>query len=149
MALCNGRDQATTVLTPHPLEAARLLGCSVELVQADRIDAAKKLARRYSSVVILKGSGTIIAQPDGRIVINPTGNASLATGGTGDVLAGACGAFIAQHRDIWQAALAATYLHGAAADNLVQRGTGPVGLSAGELIVEIRHQLNATSRAIA
>jgi len=143
MALCNGRDQATTLLTPHPLEAARLLGCSVEQVQADRIDAAKKLARRYSSVVILKGSGSIIAQPDGRIVVNPTGNAGLASGGTGDVLAGACGAFIAQHRDIWQAALAATYLHGAAADSLVQRGVGPIGLSASELITEIRNQLNS------
>jgi len=148
MALCNGRDKGSTLLTPHPLEAARLLACSVEQVQADRIGAAKKLARRFSSVVILKGSGSIIAQPGGSIVINPTGNAGLATGGTGDVLAGACGAFIAQHRDMWQAALAATYLHGAAADSLVQRGVGPIGLTAGELILEIRAQLNSTGRAV-
>jgi hydroxyethylthiazole kinase-like uncharacterized protein yjeF len=148
MALCNGRDKATTLLTPHPLEAARLLACSVEEVQADRINAAKKLARRFSAVVILKGSGSVIAQPDGSVVINPTGNAGLATGGTGDVLAGACGAFVAQHRDIWQAALAATYLHGAAADSLVQRRVGPVGLCASELILEIRSQLNEIVRAV-
>lgn len=148
IALCNGRDPATTLLTPHPLEAARLLACTVEQIQADRIGAAKKLARRFSSVVILKGSGSIIARPDGHIVINPTGNAALATGGTGDVLSGACGGLIAQHRDVWQAALAATYLHGASADALVARGIGPVGLSAGELIPEIRHQLNATGLAM-
>lgn len=147
-ALCNGRDKTTTLLTPHPLEAARLLTCSVEQVQADRIDAAQKLARRYASVVILKGSGSIIAHPDGHIVINPTGNAGLATGGTGDVLAGTCGAFIAQHRDIWQAALAATYLHGAAADSLVQQGVGPIGLCAGELIKEMRSELNKTAHAL-
>jgi NAD(P)H-hydrate repair Nnr-like enzyme with NAD(P)H-hydrate dehydratase domain len=98
-------------------------------------------------VVILKGSGSIIAHPDGRIVINPTGNAGLATGGTGDVLAGACGALIAQHGDIWQAALAATYLHGAAADALVERGVGPVGLTAGEVLHAMRDELNGVSRA--
>jgi hydroxyethylthiazole kinase-like uncharacterized protein yjeF len=145
MALCNGRDKGSTLLTPHPLEAARLLTCDVGSVQADRISAAKKLARRYSSVVILKGSGSIIADPDGAIVINPTGNPALATGGTGDVLAGACGALIAQHRDVWQAALAATWLHGTAADSLVQDGVGPVGLSAGELIHGMRYELNRTS----
>ena len=143
MSLCNGRDKLSTLLTPHPKEAARLLGCSAEQVQADRIGAAKKLARRYASIFILKGSGSVIAHPDGKIVINTTGNPALATGGTGDVLAGACGALIAQHRDLWQAALAATYLHGAAADDLVQQGAGPVGLSASELLVAMREQLNS------
>ena len=66
-----------------------------------------------------------------------------ASGGTGDVLAGVCGALFAQHKDCWQSALAATYLHGAAADNLVKRGIGPVGLTASELLVEIRQQLNS------
>ncbi|PRC91655.1 NAD(P)H-hydrate dehydratase [Solimicrobium silvestre] len=141
-ALCNGRDKLSTLLTPHPLEAARLLGCSVEIIQADRISAAKKLARQYSSVVILKGSGSIIAHPDGNMVINPTGNAGLASGGTGDVLGGVCGALMAQHKNMWQAALAATYLHGTAADSLVALGIGPIGLCASELLVEIRKQLN-------
>lgn len=148
MALCNGRDRDSTLLTPHPLEAARLLACSVTQIQSDRVDAARKIARRFSSIVILKGSGSVIAHPDGRTAINPTGNAGLASGGTGDVLAGACGALIAQHGDIWEAALAATYLHGAAADNLVQSGAGPVGLTASEIIHAMRDALNGTSAAI-
>ena len=142
-ALCSGRDKLSTILTPHPLEAARLLGCGIEVVQANRVQAAKKIARRFAAVVVLKGSGTVIAHPDGAVVINPTGNPGLASGGTGDVLAGVCGALFAQHKDCWQSALAATYLHGAAADNLVKRGIGPVGLTASELLVEIRQQLNS------
>ncbi len=141
-ALCSGRDQFSTLLTPHPLEASRLLGCTLDEVQADRISSAKKLARRYQAVVILKGSGSVIAHPDGRTVINPTGNPALASGGTGDVLTGVCGALLAQHGDNWQTALAATYVHGAAADQLVRQGTGPVGVSASELLVEIRRLLN-------
>lgn len=143
-ALCQRRKPLSTLLTPHPLEAARLLGCSVEEIQADRIAAAKNLAQKYAALIILKGSGTILAHPHGHIVINPTGNAGLATGGTGDVLAGVCGSLAAQHHNVWQAALAATWLHGAAADNLVARGIGPVGLCAGELLVEIRRELNLT-----
>ncbi len=142
IALCNGRNQSTTILTPHPLEAARLLSTDVNTVQRDRLSAAKTIARRYSAIVILKGSGTVIADPDGNIVINPTGNAGLASGGTGDVLAGTCGALAAQHKNLWQAALAAVYMHGAAADNLVRQGVGPVGLCAGELLPEIRKIVN-------
>ena len=77
-----------TILTPHPLEAARLLACHTAEVQADRLLAAQRLADRYRCVVVLKGSGSIVAAP-GRVPrINATGNATLATGGTGDVLAG-------------------------------------------------------------
>lgn len=141
-ALCNGRDAHSTLLTPHPLEAARLLGCDVAKVQADRLDAARSLARRFQSVVILKGSGSVIARPDGQVVINSTGNAGLASGGTGDVLAGLCAALVAQHRDVWQAALAAAWLHGKAADELVSNGVGPVGLTAGELLPVIRRLIN-------
>jgi hydroxyethylthiazole kinase-like uncharacterized protein yjeF len=77
-----------TILTPHPLEAARLLGCSTDQVQADRLDAANLLVQRFRAVVVLKGSGTIIAAPGMVPRINSTGNASLASAGTGDVLAG-------------------------------------------------------------
>ena len=80
--------QAGTVLTPHPLEAARLLGCSTAEVQANRLLAARTLVDRFQSVVVLKGSGSIVAAP-GRVArINASGNASLASAGTGDVLAG-------------------------------------------------------------
>ena len=81
------RGQAT-VLTPHPLEAARLLACTTSAVQADRLHAARALAHRYDSVVVLKGSGSVIAAPGQIPRINGTGNAALATAGTGDVLAG-------------------------------------------------------------
>ena len=141
-ALCSGRGDVPTLLTPHPLEAARLLACSVADIQADRIKAARKIALRYTAVVILKGSGSIIAHPDGRVVVNPTGNPGLASAGTGDVLAGVCGALLAQYRDPWLAALAAVYYHGAAADALVAQGTGPLGLCASELLPAIRSQLN-------
>jgi hydroxyethylthiazole kinase-like uncharacterized protein yjeF len=133
---------APTILTPHPLEAARLLATDIGTVQSDRIAAARKLALQTQAIVVLKGSGTVIAAPDGRIVINPTGNPSLATAGTGDVLAGLTGALLAQAWPAWEAALAAVWLHGSAADELVENGVGPIGLAAGELVPPIRVALN-------
>ncbi|CAG4892313.1 NAD(P)H-hydrate dehydratase [Paraburkholderia saeva] len=135
----NGR---ACVLTPHPLEAARLLGTDAHTVQADRLAAARSLAARYASVVVLKGSGTVIAAPDGRVAINPTGNAALATGGTGDVLGGIIGALLAQRLPGYEAALAGVYLHGRAADTLTAQGNGPAGLNAGELAPMVRTLLN-------
>lgn len=130
------------VMTPHPLEAARLLGTTSAAIQADRLAAARKIADRFGAVAILKGSGTVIARPDGTVVINTTGNPGLATAGTGDVLAGICGALLAQRWPQWEAALAATWLHGHAADILVNQGVGPIGLTAGELIPCVRAALN-------
>jgi hydroxyethylthiazole kinase-like uncharacterized protein yjeF len=136
------RRPAAVVLTPHPLEAARLLGVGVAAVQADRVAAARTLAARLHACVILKGSGTVIASPGGNAVINTTGNPALATAGTGDVLAGLCGSLLAQGWPQWEAALAAVWLHGMAADVLVTEGTGPIGLTAAELIPAIRVALN-------
>lgn len=134
--------KAASILTPHPLEAARLLAVSAGMVQADRLAAARQLAARFNAIVVLKGSGSVIARPDGMTAVNPTGNPALATAGTGDVLAGVCGALLAQHLPPWEAALAAVWLHGHAADVLVEQGSGPVGLTAGELIPAIRAALN-------
>ncbi len=106
-----------TVLTPHPLEAARLLGCSTAQVQADRLRAAQDLATRYESVVVLKGSGTVLAAPGHTPRINPNGNGLLATGGTGDVLAGLLGARLAGCGNAWAAACDAVWTHGQAADD--------------------------------
>ena len=134
--------KAPTLMTPHPLEAARLLACTSAQVQADRLAAARTLARRFNATVVLKGSGSVIARMDGTAVINTTGNPALATAGTGDVLAGICGALLAQAWPAWEAALAAVWLHGAAADKLVQQGIGPIGLTASELIPAVRIALN-------
>jgi hydroxyethylthiazole kinase-like uncharacterized protein yjeF len=105
-----------TVITPHPLEAARLLNSSSAHVQNDRLHAAQTLADDLKCTVVLKGSGTVIAQTGRPAIINPTGNARLATGGTGDVLAGVLGARLAQGMDEFEAACAAVYEHGQVAD---------------------------------
>ena len=105
-----------TVLTPHPLEAARLLGASTQAVQADRLAAARELAQWAGCTVVLKGSGSVTAAPEQAPLIHPTGNARLATAGTGDVLAGLIGACLAAGHGARAAAAAACWQHGAAAD---------------------------------
>ena len=120
------RGQAT-VLTPHPLEAARLLGVDTAQVQGHRLAAARDLADRFNAVVVLKGSGTVTAAPAATCAINSTGNAALASGGTGDVLAGWIGGQWSALRGslrgpvpVWdlarRAAMAAVWRHGKAAE---------------------------------
>jgi hydroxyethylthiazole kinase-like uncharacterized protein yjeF len=108
--------QKSTVLTPHPLEAARLLNCTAKDVQQNRLHAAQQLANTFQCVVVLKGSGSIIASPHCIAVINSSGNALLATAGTGDVLAGLMGAYIARHDDAFESACRAVFAHGHVAD---------------------------------
>lgn len=110
------RHPGTTVLTPHPLEAARLLGSSTRDIQADRLAAARELAERWSCVAVLKGSGTVVAVPGSLPAINPTGNGRLATAGTGDVLAGMIGSRMAGGETAFEAACGAVWQHGFAAD---------------------------------
>lgn len=110
------RPEGTTVLTPHPLEAARLLGVSTAAVQADRLASAQALAAQFNATVILKGSGSVIAAPGQVPHLNPTGNARLATAGTGDVLAGLVGSLMAQGYSGWEAASLGAYRHGRVAD---------------------------------
>lgn len=112
------------ILTPHPGEAARLLGCSVQEVQADRLTAVRRLADLYQAVIVLKGAGTLIAQPGCIPLLNRTGNPGMATAGTGDVLTGMIAALWAQHDqmrtgildDAFASAAAAVWIHGAAGD---------------------------------
>jgi hydroxyethylthiazole kinase-like uncharacterized protein yjeF len=124
-----------TLITPHPLEAARLLGCGSAEVQSDRLRSAHELAVAMDCVVVLKGSGTVLAAPGRTARINASGNASLATAGTGDVLAGWLGGHWAQRNEAdpleraWQAAIHGVWLHGFAADEAAL----PV-LRAGDLI---------------
>jgi ADP-dependent NAD(P)H-hydrate dehydratase / NAD(P)H-hydrate epimerase len=129
----SSRDKTSsfaTVLTPHPLEAARLLGLSAVQVQADRLVAAQTLADRFGCVIVLKGSGSVIAAPQCVPCINASGNAKLATAGTGDVLAGMVGAFFAASGDAFQAACMAVHRHGHVADDWLSTNT----LTASELV---------------
>jgi hydroxyethylthiazole kinase-like uncharacterized protein yjeF len=134
--------RAATILTPHPAEAARLLHMETAEVQADRLAAARALASKFRAEVVLKGAGSVCASPDGTWAVNATGNPGLASGGTGDVLAGLIGALLCQGLDARAALRCAVCLHGAAADSLVGRGIGPVGLTASEIALEVRTLLN-------
>jgi hydroxyethylthiazole kinase-like uncharacterized protein yjeF len=139
----NTRPFLPFLFTPHPGEAARLLGLSSTEVQADRPTAALRLAAQFASVFVLKGAGSIIAHPDGRYVINTTGNAGMATGGMGDALSGMIAALMAIGLDTWDAARLGVYLHGAAGDAALHHGMGPHGLTASEVIFEARTLLNS------
>jgi ADP-dependent NAD(P)H-hydrate dehydratase / NAD(P)H-hydrate epimerase len=119
------------LLTPHPGEAARLLGLTVADVQRDRVGAARRLASESGTIVALKGAYTVIASPGAEAVLNPTGNPAMATGGTGDVLTGVAGGLLAQGVPAESALRAAVYLHGLAGD-LAAAGRG-AGLVAGDL----------------
>lgn len=121
------------VLTPHPGEAARLLGATVEEVQADRVGAALRLARESGCVAVLKGAGTVTASPDGRFFVNPTGNPGMATGGMGDALTGAIAALLAGGLPALEAAVLGVHVHGLAGD-LVAGDLGGLGMVAGDVI---------------
>ena len=138
--LTEAPEAPCSILTPHPLEAARLLGVSVADVQADRPACARALAARFEAVAVLKGAGTVVAAPDGRLAINTSGHPVLATAGTGDVLAGTIAALLAgllragcpPDEAAWQAACAGVWLHGRAGECLARR-QGPRGVPAGAL----------------
>ena len=134
---------AETLVTPHPAEAARLLGSSVAAVQADRVKAARMISGNLNAHVVLKGNGSIIAARDGHWFVNTTGNPGMASAGMGDVLAGMLGALLAQRYSGESALVLCTHLHGAAADELVRSGTGPIGLTAGEVTDAARRLWNA------
>jgi ADP-dependent NAD(P)H-hydrate dehydratase / NAD(P)H-hydrate epimerase len=138
--LVRARDSDKTVITPHPSEAARLLGCSTTDVQRNRLKAAQDLARELNCVAVLKGAGTLIATPDSwpSARINRTGNALLATAGTGDVLAGMMGAALARYAVDLSHHIAAMVvaMHGAAADTMKARGV--TRAVASDVIEELR-----------
>lgn len=114
--LTRARAPGSTVLTPHPLEAARLLGCSSDTVQAQRFHALEQLVDRFACCVVLKGSGTLVGAPGAVTRVNSSGSARLASAGTGDVLAGMVGSALASGLDALQACVQAVYRHGAAGD---------------------------------
>jgi len=169
------RRTAATICTPHPGEAARLMGVSVAEIQSARAQWAQTIAEKFNAITVLKGAGSVITQPlanqpknpenaprsaapSARAfgtpsetpsntttlpVINDTGNAALATAGTGDVLSGLIGALLAQGMDPQKAAITGTRIHGLAAQALTQTIGGMVGVTASELIPEIRRLMNS------
>jgi hydroxyethylthiazole kinase-like uncharacterized protein yjeF len=137
------RRRADTIVTPHPAEAARLLALKTADVQADRVRAAKILAENLNAHVVLKGAGSVLVARDRHWFINLSGNAGMASAGMGDVLAGILGALLAQRYSGESALVLGVNLHGAAADDLAAMATGPVGLTAGELLDAARRRWNA------
>lgn len=134
-------------LTPHPAEAARLLGVQTADIQKDRFHSVESLQNHFNAVVLLKGAGSLMAM-SGKIAINQSGNPGLSAAGQGDVLSGMCGAFMAQGLTAFDALQTAVYLHGVAADSAVAQGVGPIGLTATETIEAARHQLNHALRLL-
>jgi hydroxyethylthiazole kinase-like uncharacterized protein yjeF len=132
---------APTLLTPHPAEAARLLGSDTAGVQADRLAAACEMAARFRSSVVLKGAGSICAFANGSWFINTTGNPGMASAGMGDVLTGFLAALLAQGAEADRALLAGVHLHGSAGDE-VAAAHGAVGITASECIAAGRRLLN-------
>ena len=136
-----GREERSVIITPHPGEMARLVGASVDEVQANRIQVATDFAVTRRLYVVLKGHRTILATPEGHVFVNPTGNAGMATGGTGDVLTGTVAAWLAQLLDAEAACRLAVFLHGAAGD-LAEDGHGQVAMTATDLVARLGEALN-------
>lgn len=129
------------ILTPHPGEAARLLGSDTARVQADRFAAAEALVQRYRCVIVLKGAGTLVAAPGEAPVVIGAGNPGMATGGMGDVLSGVIAALLAQHLPPFQAAVAGALLHSSAGDAAARIG-GQRGLLPSDLFPHLRRMAN-------
>lgn len=136
------RDAAAArILTPHPGEAARLLGTTSAVVQADRLTAAQQIAERSGAIVVLKGEHSLIMQPNGEWTVNVGGNAGMATAGSGDLLSGIIGAFLARGLEAVEAARLGVYVHAEAGD----RAAAELGED-GMIASDIAAQLPATMR---
>jgi ADP-dependent NAD(P)H-hydrate dehydratase / NAD(P)H-hydrate epimerase len=132
---------ASSIITPHPGEAARLLGTDTASIQADRLHWLQELVTRTAATVVLKGAGTLVGAPGQIVAICTAGNPGMATAGMGDVLTGAIAGVLGQCRDPWRATRAAVLAHARAGDALASR-MGQRGLLAGELAQELARQLN-------
>lgn len=139
--------RGATVITPHAGEAARLLGLTTESVQRDRLQSAACLADTFNVICVLKGADSICAHTDGTCFMNSSGNPALASGGSGDVLTGVIASLVAQGVTPLDAAKLGVFAHGLAADHLVARGIGPRGLTASEVLLEVRDVINGLSQA--
>ncbi|QEY26228.1 NAD(P)H-hydrate dehydratase [Neisseria zalophi] len=145
----------TLVLTPHPAEAARLLGVTTAEIQADRTAAVERISEMFQAYTVLKGNQTLVCDPNGNLYTNHSGNPGLGTAGSGDVLSGIIGSLLAQGIETWQAVCGGVWLHGAAADVLRDSEIGETGILAGEIapaarwlrnqIIRMHHPAHGTS----
>lgn len=108
--------KSESIITPHPGEMARLIGCTTEDVQNDRLETARSFSEKYNITVVLKGANTIISIPDTKIFVNETGNPGMACAGSGDVLAGIIGSLLAQGKNVSDAVSCGVYIHGECGD---------------------------------
>jgi NAD(P)H-hydrate epimerase len=131
-----GREERDVIITPHPGEMARLIGSSIEDLQANRIQVSTDFATTHHVYVVLKGHRTLIATPEGHVFINPTGNPGMATGGSGDVLTGMIAAWLGQLLDAEAACRLAVFLHGAAGD-LAEGEEGQIAMTATDLLAHL------------
>ena len=129
-------------LTPHPGEAARLLGCSTATVQRDRLQAVRSLASGVKAHVLLKGYHSLISDPGGHTSVNLTGNPGLATAGSGDVLTGIVGGLIAQGASVENALVVGAYVHGLAGD-LAAAELGETSLIATDVIEKLAEAIHS------
>jgi NAD(P)H-hydrate epimerase len=138
----NPDQRSNRVLTPHPGEAARLLGCQAADVQNDRFAACEALRQRYGGVIVLKGAGTLVGSGESQpVALCSDGNPGMASGGSGDVLSGVIGAFLAQGYALRNAAELGVCLHAAAGDRAARKGE--IGMLAGDMIDVLRETLNS------
>jgi hydroxyethylthiazole kinase-like uncharacterized protein yjeF len=138
--ILSGR-KAATVLTPHPGEAARLLGCTSGDIRQDRVVAIRRMAKKFGCSVVLKGADSLCMTSTGKLFVNRTGNPGMSSPGMGDVLTGMIAAFIAQGMSADESLLAAVYLHGAAGDELAKQGI-TLGMTATDVTEWARWLLN-------
>jgi hydroxyethylthiazole kinase-like uncharacterized protein yjeF len=136
-----GKLGKNRILTPHPGEMARLTGKTIEAIAADRAGAARKAAKEWGAIIVLKGAKTLVAHPDGRCSEDPHEVPALATGGTGDVLSGIIGGLVAQGSEPYAAAVTGVYIHAAAGRRISHR-LGDSGLLASDLLLEIPLVMN-------
>ncbi len=146
------RPSLSTVITPHPGEAARLLNTTTEEIQMNRPLAIDRLVALTGSIVVLKGQNTLIKPPNTSTELNKAaqmclkGHPGMGVAGMGDVLTGVIAAIVSQgirhHINPFEASCLAVELHASAADSLLNQGIGPIGLTPSEVIKEIRNLIN-------
>jgi len=138
------QHQGKVILTPHAKEMADLFGIDINFIKKNRKLVAKKYAKHYNSIIILKGNQSIVTDGDRKFCINKTGNPGMATAGSGDVLSGIVGAFLAQGLDAFNAAKYAAHIHGLAGDIAAEDKT-QIGLIASDIINRIPDALKICS----